>query len=62
MQTLDNANATASKALAYEEGKDRKEDLLKDPKKYRRLVGRLIYLTITRYDISFFVQCLGQLM
>ena len=35
---------------------------LRDPRRYRRLVGRLNYLTITRLDISFPVNVVSQFL
>ena len=37
-------------------------ELLRDPGRYRRLVGKLNYLTITRPDISFLVSVVSQFL
>lgn len=42
--------------------RDDKSPFLKDPIVYRRLIGRLIYINITRLDINFSVQNLSQFM
>ena len=39
-----------------------KGDLLKDLGRYRRLVGRLIYLTVSRPDITYYVHVLSRFM
>uniref|UniRef100_A0A3Q7I1H2 Reverse transcriptase Ty1/copia-type domain-containing protein n=1 Tax=Solanum lycopersicum TaxID=4081 RepID=A0A3Q7I1H2_SOLLC len=38
------------------------DPVLNDPGPYQRLVGRLLYLTVTRADISFAIQNLSQFM
>lgn len=38
------------------------QEVLSDPKRYRRQVGKLIYLTITKPDLSFVVGVISQFM
>ena len=37
-------------------------ELIRYPRRYRRLVGKLNYLTITRLDISFLVSVVSQFL
>ena len=37
-------------------------ELLKDPGQFRRLIGKLMYLTLSRPDITYFVHRLSQFL
>ena len=67
MEILEDAGLLASKPVSFPMESNLKlsriaGDLLKDPTSYRRLVGRLLYLTITRHNISYSVQIPSQFM
>ncbi|XP_024006661.1 uncharacterized protein LOC112083345, partial [Eutrema salsugineum] len=47
---------------AHQQGENEAESLFDDPKLYRRTVGKLIYLTITRPDLCFAVNQVSQHM
>ena len=38
----------------------RKGELFEDPERYRRLVRKLNYLTVTRHDIAYFVSVVSR--
>ena len=40
----------------------REGEFFKDPERYRRLVGKLNYLTVTRSDIVYFASVVSQYM
>ena len=51
------APMTLNLPLAKDDG-----ELFEDPEKYRRLVRKLNYLTVTRLDIAYFVSVVSQFM
>ncbi|XP_073138274.1 secreted RxLR effector protein 161-like [Henckelia pumila] len=57
-----NLKLTLIKLDAYNKGTSSDDILLENPKEYRRLIGRLLYLTIIRPNIFFVVQALSQFM
>uniref|UniRef100_A0A3Q7JV26 Reverse transcriptase Ty1/copia-type domain-containing protein n=1 Tax=Solanum lycopersicum TaxID=4081 RepID=A0A3Q7JV26_SOLLC len=49
-------------SVASSSGKPLNDEFLKDPTSYQKLIGKLLYLTMTRPDISYAIQNLSQFM
>lgn len=49
-------------SIAASSGKPLNDEFLKDPTSYQKLIGKLLYLTMTRPDISYAIQNLSQFM
>jgi len=67
LEILEDSNLLASKPTQFPMEQNLKlsrDDgvLISDPTVFRRLIGRLLYLTITRPDLAYSVQTLSQFM
>jgi len=67
MDILSNTGFTAAKPAKFSMAKGLKlstktRELMPNPEVYRRIVGRSLYLTLTRPDISYVVQHLSQFL
>uniref|UniRef100_A0A3Q7HKD8 Reverse transcriptase Ty1/copia-type domain-containing protein n=1 Tax=Solanum lycopersicum TaxID=4081 RepID=A0A3Q7HKD8_SOLLC len=49
-------------SVAASSGKPLNDEFLKDPTSYKKLIGKLLYLTMTSPDISYVIQNLSQFM